>query len=64
MYLDAPYKPFVDGPYCGKTGKYHSYQLMKAGSSGKELPVSFSVFTQPGSNAALAGVVFSVNRPG
>jgi hypothetical protein len=30
MYLDAPYKPCVDGPYCGKTGKHHSYQTYES----------------------------------
>jgi hypothetical protein len=30
MYLDAPYKPCVDGPYCGKTGKYHSYETYES----------------------------------
>ncbi|WBS05570.1 hypothetical protein OU994_15410 [Pseudoduganella sp. SL102] len=28
-YPDAPYKPCVDGPYCGKTGKHHSYETYR-----------------------------------
>jgi hypothetical protein len=26
MFPDAPYKQCVDDPYCGKTGKFHSYE--------------------------------------
>jgi len=25
-FPDAPYKFCVNGPYCGKTGKYHSFE--------------------------------------
>lgn len=26
-YTDAPYKECIGGPYCGKTGEHHSYEI-------------------------------------